>query len=308
MPSPQLESIVRMLKARPLRENMTFPEARAAFERVVQVFPAQPDVVREPVDAAGVPAEWFAAAGASGDRLIYYLHGGGYVVGSVNTHRELLGRISRAAAARVLAIDYRLAPEHPFPAAVEDSVAAYRWLLSTGADPANIVIAGDSAGGGLTVATLVALRDAGDPLPAAAVCISPWTDMEGSGASMTTKAEVDPMILLEHVSEGAKAYLGGADPRNPLASPIHADLTGLPPLLVQVGTSEVLLDDSTRLAERARAAGVDVTLEPWQEMIHVWHFFALILPEGQQAIDRIGAFVRERRPAAAPVAERTSAR
>ena len=306
MPSPQLESIVRMLKARPLRENMTFPEARAAFERVVQVFPAQPDVVREPVDAAGVPAEWFAAAGASGDRLIYYLHGGGYVVGSVNTHRELLGRISRAAAARVLAIDYRLAPEHPFPAAIEDSVAAYRWLLSTGADPANIVIAGDSAGGGLTVATLVALRDAGDPLPAAAVCISPWTDMEGSGASMTTKAEVDPMILLEHVSEGAKAYLGGADPRNPLASPIHADLAGLPPLLVQVGTSEVLLDDSTRLAERARAAGVDVTLEPWQEMIHVWHFFALILPEGQQAIDRIGAFVRERVGAAAGAAQQVA--
>jgi len=306
MPSPQLESIVRMLKARPLRENMTFPEARAAFERVVQVFPAQPDVVREAVDAAGVPAEWFAAAGASGDRLIYYLHGGGYVVGSVNTHRELLGRISRAAGARVLAIDYRLAPEHPFPAAIEDSVAAYRWLLSTGADPANIVIAGDSAGGGLTVATLVALRDAGDPLPAAAVCISPWTDMEGSGASMTTKAEVDPMILLEHVSEGAKAYLGGADPRNPLASPIHADLAGLPPLLVQVGTSEVLLDDSTRLAERARAAGVDVTLEPWQEMIHVWHFFALILPEGQQAIDRIGEFVRERVGASAGAAQQVA--
>jgi acetyl esterase/lipase len=206
----------------------------------------------------------------------------------------MISRLSRTAAARALAIDYRLAPEHPFPAAVEDATAAYRWLLSGGVDPAGVVIAGDSAGGGLTVATLVALRDAGDPLPAAAVCLSPWVDMEGLGESMTAKADVDPMIQRGEILEMAQAYLGEADPRTPLAAPLYADLTGLSPMLIQVGTAEVLLDDSIRLAERARAAGVDVTLEPWDDMFHVWQAFALLLPEGQQAIDRIGEFVRER--------------
>jgi acetyl esterase/lipase len=176
---------------------------------------------------------------------------------------------------------------------VEDSTAVYRWLLGTGVNPGRMVIAGDSAGGGLTMATLVALRDARDPLPAAAVCLSPWVDLEGLGESATTKAAVDPMIQGKAIAEGAKAYLAGADPRTPLAAPLYADLAGLPPLLIQVGTAEVLLDDSTRLAERARSAGVDVTLEPWDDMIHVWQIFAAMLPEGQQAIDRIGEFVRK---------------
>ncbi len=213
-------------------------------------------------------------------------------MGSISTHREMAGRLSRAAAARVLLIGYRLAPENPFPAAVEDSVTGYRWLISTGVDPGKVVIAGESAGGGLTVATLVALRDAGDPLPAAAIPVSPWVDMEALGESMTTKAEVDPMATKEGIAEMAKAYLGGADPRTPLAAPIYADLKGLPPLLIQVGTSEVLLDDANRLAERAKSAGVDVILEPWEDMIHMWHFFPM-LPEGQQANERIGEFVRK---------------
>lgn len=272
---------------------MPFEEQRAIFEQVTSIFAVPPDVSREPVEANGVPAEWIAAPDASVDRVIYYLHGGGYSIGSIKTHREMISRISRAAGAKALAIDYRLAPEHPFPAAVEDSTAAYRWLLSTGVDPARLVIAGDSAGGGLTVATLVALRDAGDPLPAAAVCISPWVDMEGLGESMKTKADVDPMIPADESHRAAKAYLGGADPRSPLAAPLYADLTGLPPLLIHVGTSEVLLDDSTRLAERARCAGVEVALEVWEDMIHVWHFFASMLPEGQRAIDRVGEFIRE---------------
>ncbi|MGD0205761.1 MAG: alpha/beta hydrolase fold domain-containing protein, partial [Dehalococcoidia bacterium] len=175
----------------------------------------------------------------------------------------------------------------------EDSTAAYRWLLSTGVDPARLVIAGESAGGGLTVATLVALRDAGDPLPTAAVCLSPWVDLEGLGESMTTKAEIDPITQREDILELAKAYLGDAHPRTPLAAPLYADLRGLPPLLIQVGTAETLLDDSTRLAERARSAGIDVVLEPWDDMFHMWHFFAAMLPEGQQAIDRIGGFIRK---------------
>lgn len=294
MASPQLETIVQMLKSRPSREDMSIEEARAAIEEAATVFPVPNDVLLEPVDAGGVPAEWISAPGAEADRVIYYLHGGGYNIGSIVSHRELVSRISRAAGARALAIDYRLAPEHPFPAAVEDSLAGYRWLLSGGADPARLVVAGDSAGGGLTVATLVALRDAGDPLPAAAVCLSPWVDMEGLGESMRTKGDLDPMVQYEHLLKGASAYLAGADPSHPLAAPLYADLSGLPPLLIQVGTAETLLDDSTRLAKRAKAAGMDVTLEVCDDMIHVFQFFAAMLPEGRQAIDRIGGFIRAR--------------
>ncbi len=303
MSSPQLQIIIQVLRANPLHETAgqaSFGKVRALFEQAISLIPAPADILTEPVDAGGVPAEWISAPGADASTVVYYLHGGGYAIGSINTHREMISRIARAANARALAIDYRLAPEHPFPAAVEDAVAAYRWLLSTGAAPERIVIAGDSAGGGLTVATLIALRDAGDPLPAAAVCISPWTDLAITGESMDTKADVDPMIKKADAIEGAKLYLGGADPRNPLASPLYADLSGLPPLLVQVGGSETLLNDATRLAERAQAAGVGVTLETWEEMIHVWHFFAFLLPEAQQAIDRIGEFIRQR--VAEPVA------
>ena len=293
MASQQLQVIIQMIRSQPDLHGAPVEQRRAAFEAVTQMFPVPDDVKSEPVDAGGIPAEWIAAPGADPERVIYYLHGGGYAMGSINTHREMVSRISRASGARALAIDYRLAPEHPFPAAVEDATAAYRWLLSAGVDPARLVIAGDSAGGGLTVATLVALRDAGDSLPAAAVCLSPWVDMEGIGESMTTKAEADPMVNREDLLEGAQAYLGGADPRTPLAAPLYADLKGLPPLLIHVGTAETLLDDSTRLAERAKAAGVDVTLEPWDDMIHVWQFVASMLAEGQQAIDRIGGFIRE---------------
>jgi len=293
MPSQQLQMIIGTLRSRPAMADLSIEDQRAAFDALASRFPLAEDVRRDPVDAAGVPAEWITTPEALHERGIYYLHGGGYTLGSINTHREIISRLSRAARARALAIDYRLAPEHPFPAAVEDSTAAYRWLLAIGVDPARLVIAGDSAGGGLTVATLVALRDAGDPLPAAAVCLSPWVDLEGLGESMTTRAEVDPMVQREELLQHVKAYLGDAHPRTPLAAPLYADLRGLPPLLIQVGTAETLLDDSTRLAERAKAAGVDVVLEPWDDMIHVWQFCAAILPEGQQAIDRIGEFIRK---------------
>ena len=301
MASEQLQTIIQAIRSQPDLHGAPIEQRRAAMEAVTVMFPVPDDVTREPVDAGGVPAEWIAAPGTDADRIIYYLHGGGYAIGSINTHREMISRLSRASGARALAIDYRLAPEHPFPAAIEDATTAYRWLLSTGVDPARVVIAGDSAGGGLTVATLISLRDAGDPLPAAAVCLSPWVDLEMTGDSMTTKAEADPMITQKDVLEGAQAYLNGADPRAPLASPIHADLSGLPPLLIHVGTAEVLLDDSTRLAERARSAGVDVTLEPWDDMIHVFQFFASMLPEAQQAIDRMGEFVRQHTGAKAAV-------
>jgi monoterpene epsilon-lactone hydrolase len=293
MASPQLQAIVKVLRSRPPLTELSIEDQRATFEALTSRFELAEDVRCQPVDAGGVPAEWITTPEAANERVIYYLHGGGYTLGSVNTHREMISRISRAAGARTLAIDYRLAPENPFPAALEDAMAAYRWLLSTGVDPARLAIAGDSAGGALTVATLVALRDAGEPLAAAAVCLSPWVDLALLGESMTTKAEIDPMLLREVGLQWAKAYLGGAHPRTPLASPLYADLTGLPPLLIQVGTAETLLDDSTRLAERAKSVGVDVALEVWDDMFHVWQFFASMLPEGQQAIDRIGEFIRE---------------
>ncbi|HLX04886.1 MAG TPA: alpha/beta hydrolase [Candidatus Binatus sp.] len=292
MSQQQLQQIIQMLKAQPIAGHPTVQDMRANFEKMAGVFPVAPEVKCEPVNAGGVKSEWVTAPGADAGRAVLYLHGGGYVIGSINTHRALAARISTAAKARVLVIDYRLAPEHPFPAAVEDSVAAYRWMLAQGLKPARIAVAGDSAGGGLTVATLVAIRDAKLASPGAGVCLSPWIDLEGIGDSMKSKASVDPMVQKDGLLEMAKHYLKGQNARSPLAAPLYADLTGLPPLLVQVGTSETLMDDSTRLAERARKAGVKVTLEPWENMIHVFQVFAPMLDEGQQAIDKIGEFVR----------------
>ena len=296
MASPELEAVIRMLRSRPVPEAPpTWAERRKGFEMLAAaLFRVADDVRVTPTRAGGVPAEWVEAPEAAPDRALLYLHGGGYTTGSPATHRDLAGRLSRAAGVRVLNVDYRLAPEHPHPAAVEDATAAFRWLLGEGIDPARVAVAGDSAGGGLTLATLVALRDEGTPLPAAGVGLSPWVDLEGLGESMTTKAAADPMVQREGLLEMARAYLGPHPPRTPLAAPLHADLRGLPPLLLHVGTAETLLDDALRFAERAREAGVDVRLETWDDMVHVWHIFAPMLPEGQQAIERIGEFLRKR--------------
>lgn len=287
----QLESLVGLIKSSPPLANADIKAMRAAAEQMGQMLPVDPAAKFAAIEAGVVKAEWCITPGADEGRVILYLHGGGYVSGSPAVYRSLAANLSRAAQSRVLVIDYRLAPEHPFPAAVEDSVASYRWLLAQGIQPARVVIAGDSAGGGLTAATLVAIRDARLPLPAAGVLLSPMVDLEGTGESMKTKAAEDPIVQKEQVAI-VKLYLNGKDPRTPLAAPLYADLTGLPPLLIQVGTSECLLDDSTRLAERATKAGVKVTLEQWDRMIHVWQLFASMLDEGQQAIDRIGEYVR----------------
>jgi phosphinothricin tripeptide acetyl hydrolase len=215
-------------------------------------------------------------------------------MGSLDTHRGLCARLSRAARARVLSVDYRLGPEHPHPAAVDDAVAAVRFVRESGVAPRRTAVAGDSAGGGLTVAALIALRDAGDPAPAAGLCISPWTDLALTGDTLRTKAQHDPMVRAADLRLMAAAYLAGRDARTPLASPLHADLAGLPPLLIQVGSAEILLDDAVRLAERASRAGVETDLRVWQDMIHVWHAFAEILPEGQQAVDEMAAFFEKR--------------
>jgi acetyl esterase/lipase len=291
MASAELKMILDFLRANPVQAEASIEQRRSEMTTGFTQFQVAADVHCQPVDAGGVPAEWITAPGAQPEKVIYYLHGGGYVMGSINTHREMVSRLSRAAGARALLIDYRLAPENQFPAALEDAMTAYRWLLSTGVKPNKLVIAGESAGGGLTVATLMALRDSQVPLPAAGICMSPWVDMECLGKSIVTKSSIDPMVRQNDLKMYVKAYLGDADRRTPLAAPIYGNLKGLPPLLIQVGTAEILFDDATRLAERARLDSVDVVFEPWEEMIHMWHMFPM-LPEGNQAIERIAEFMR----------------
>jgi epsilon-lactone hydrolase len=289
-----IEAVRAHLAKLPPADSLTVAERRAQYERAEKVFPTPPEVKVERVAAPAAPAEWLTPPTAEGRRVVLYLHGGGYVIGSPRSHRHLAAAIATAAGARALLLDYRLAPEHPFPAAVDDAVAAYRWLLDAGTTPGGIVIAGDSAGGGLTMATLLALRDARVPLPGAGVCISPWVDLTCSGATYATRAAADPIVRRAGVAEMAGAYLGARDARTPLASPLFADLRGLPPLLIHVGDAEVLLDDSVQLAARARAASVDTTIEVWDRMIHVWHWFLPMLDEAQAAVDAIGAFARAR--------------
>jgi epsilon-lactone hydrolase len=226
------------------------------------------------------------------DRHILYLHGGGHVSGKPALYRDFIWRIAAATHAGVFIIDHRLAPEHPFPAALDDAVAAYRALTADGRDPRRMAVMGESSGGGLALALLLRLRDEGVTLPAAAVALSPWTDLALTGPSLRQNAKADPMIRSDEAPRLASCYLAGADPRAPYASPLYGDPTGLPPTLIHVGSDEVLLDDSVRMAERMRAAGCRVELEIWPRMPHAWHVWARMMPEARTAIDRIGAFVQ----------------
>jgi epsilon-lactone hydrolase len=292
MPGQEIQAVREMLASFPDSSALSIPELRAFYDSFGQYFPVDDGISVEKIDAGGVNAEWVRTANASCEAVVLYLHGGGYIIGSPASHRHVVAAISQSTGASVLVLDYRLAPEHPFPAAVQDAVAAYRWLIEQGIAPNKIAIAGDSAGGGLTIATLVALREGGVELPAAGVCISPWTDLTNSSESFKTKAETDPIVTLEMLQGMTQAYLQGQDAKASLASPLFADLQGLPPLLLQVGTEEVLLDDSFNLEGRAKEAGVNVKLEVCDEMIHVWHFFFPMLKEGREAIDRIGDFFK----------------
>jgi monoterpene epsilon-lactone hydrolase len=249
---------------------------------------------RRPVDTGGVAAEWLVPASARPGRTLLYLHGGGFCIGSVNSHRGLATSVAHAAHARVLLIDYRLAPEHPFPAGLEDCVAAYRWLLAGGIRPEQLAVVGDSAGGALTLSLLLAARDRGIPLPAAAVCLSPATDLTLSGESHTGNARSDIFLDGRHVEQWFAWYLDGHDPRDPLVSAVYADLRGLPPLLIQVGSAEIFLSDAIRFADRARAAGVSVTLEVLEHGQHIQHVAASLLPEGREAVTHIGEFIDQR--------------
>ena len=244
------------------------------------------------VSADGVDGEWIAPANAPLDRAILYFHGGGFRLGSVSSHRDLIARLADASGCRVLAINYRLAPEHRFPAPVEDALAAYGWMLDQGLKPENVAFAGDSAGGNLVLAGMLSLRERGLPLPAAGVLMSPWTDLAATGASYVSRADADPIHQRPMILALAKNYLGEAgNPGHPLASPLYADLTGLPPLLIQVGDCETVLDDSVMFTEKARAAGVEVELQVWDGMIHVFQMFGAELPEAHQAIASIAQFL-----------------
>lgn len=269
--------------------NSTIAELRESSERLFgQVNDPAPASI-ELVDAAGVQACWITAPGVSPDRVVLFLHGGGYLMGSIDSHRDLMARISAAADARVLGLNYRLAPEHPYPAGLEDTRTAYQWLMDNGAAAERTVIVGDSAGGGLAVGAMLTLGGSGLPMPAACVLMSPWLDPECSSESMRGGVTDDPMVIRDTLRTMAALYLNGATPSG-LAD---WDLRGLPPTLVQVGRRELLVDEALLFAHRARGAGVDVTIEVWPGMIHVWQIFASELEEGREAIEVIGSFVRK---------------
>lgn len=288
--NPEIDIIRAELIASPRPSG--FPERRASLDALGGHYEMPAGVRVEPVSANGVSAEWTVSPEADHFRVLMFLHGGGYVSGSLKSHRHMVAELGRLAQARTLALDYRLAPEHPFPAALDDALAGYRFLLAQGIAPRNIALGGESAGGGLAMATMVSLRDAGDPLPACAWLSSPWTDLRQSGATMISKASVDPLIQKPYLDELAAAYLNGADPGNPLVSPIGAALEGLPPLLIQVGSAETLLDDSVRLAAVAGAAGMRVTLDIWPDMIHAFTLFYQQVAMARLALDQVAAFLR----------------
>jgi len=272
--------------------RLDVPKERFDVESMARLFRPIGPIQREPVSANEVAAEWISPPDREPRRAVLYIHGGSFVSGSIASHRTLAGNVALASDSHVLLIDYRLAPEHPFPAAVEDTVTAYTWLLAQGLSPGQLAVAGDSAGGNLALALLIHLRDHQLPMPAAGVCFSPAPDLTFSGASWGFNSEKDLMIVEAKEREAVRLYLRDADPRSPLASPSFADLGGLPPLLVQVGSHEVLLSDCEKIAEKARAAGVDVQFESWPEMQHEWQFAARLLPEARSAISHAGAFLR----------------
>jgi monoterpene epsilon-lactone hydrolase len=273
--------------------NTSIPQLRQEADKTSKFFGRLPKGIRvSPVTIDDLPAEWIVPSQAKKDKAILYFHGGGYVMGSVQAHRPIVTKFVKGSGVGALLFGYRLAPEYPFPAALEDSMTAYRWLLAQGVTPSHIVFVGDSAGGGLGLATLIALRDKGIALPAAVVALSPWTDLKCTGESLRTKAKVDPLTWAESWTVFSKYYVGDNDPGNPWISPLYGNLRGLPPMLIYVGEHEVLLDDSTRFAKKAKNTGVDITLRVGEGMVHCYPVLAPLFPEAKQAMDEICAFIK----------------
>jgi epsilon-lactone hydrolase len=269
----------------------SIPEQRKAMEKVMSRIGAPKGIMTEAVNIKGIKCEWVAVDKQSSERVILHLHGGGYNTGSIHTHRGLAAELSKASGERVLLPEYRLAPEHPFPAALDDTLSVYRWLLGQGISSSNIIISGDSAGGGLALSTVMALRDNGEVLPRALICMSPWADLTMSNETYRTNKGIDFMINIENIRDRAFMYAGGEELNNPLISPIFADFTDMPTILIQVGTDEVLLGESMAIAEKAKASCADVRLSVWEGMWHVWQLTGGMLPECSCALKEIGDFV-----------------
>jgi acetyl esterase/lipase len=286
----ELLAAVPVVDTTPTKESVI--ASRVASEAWAIATGEPEGVTYEPVDADGVAAEWTTPAGADPDRVLLYLHGGGYTVGSIASHRKLVGHLAKAAGMRGLSVEYRLAPENPFPAGLDDAVTVFAWLLGQGIEAGHIGIGGDSAGGGLAMATALALRERGLPAPGGLVLLSPWTDLATTGDSITSNVGKDLLLRrVEEDSPGIGWYAGDNDVKNPLISPLYADFGGFPPFIVHVGGSELLLDDSTRVAERASAAGCDVSIEVWPEMQHVFQIAAGNVPESDSSVDKLGSWL-----------------
>ena len=292
MAQSEIDAIRTLLSSKP--RPVGWPERRKRLDDVGSVWPVADDVKLTAVDVSGVPGEWSIVPGSDPSRVLMFFHGGGYCSGSILSHRRLVTEAGRAARVRTLAIVYRLAPEHPFHAAYDDALTAWRFLRNQGIFSAHIAIGGDSAGAGLTVALISRLHDAHEELPGCAWLVSPWTDLTMSGSTLTSKDAIDPLMHKTYLNELADAYLpAGMDRKDPRVSPLYADLRGFPPVLIQVGSAETLLDDATRLAAVAGAADVRVTLEIWPQMIHAWPLWNAHLEPGRRALASVGAFIRE---------------
>jgi epsilon-lactone hydrolase len=293
MAGNEIDAIRALLSSKPRPVGWT--QRRERLDEVGSVWPVAEDVNLDAVDLDGVPGEWSIAPGSDASRILMFFHGGGYCSGSILSHRRMVTEAGRVAGTRTLAVGYRLAPEHPFPAALDDALTAWRFLRNEGVEVGRIAIGGDSAGGGLTVAVINRLRDAGEELPGCAWLVSPWTDLTMSGETLATKDAVDPIIHKGYLDELADAYLpAGIDRTDPRVSPLYANLKGLPPTLIQVGSAETLLADATRFAAAAGADDVPVKLEIWPHMIHAWHLWNAHLEPGRRALAHAGAFIRER--------------
>jgi epsilon-lactone hydrolase len=291
MVQSEIDAIRALLSSKP--RPVGWLERRQRLDEVGSVWPVAEDIALSPVDAGGVPAEWSLAPGSDASRVLMFFHGGGYCSGSILSHRRMVTEAGRAAGMRTLAIGYRLAPEHPFPSALEDARAAWRFMITQGVGAAHVAVAGDSAGGGLSVALINTLRSAGEPFPACAWLVSPWTDLTMSGSTLASKGAVDPLIQKDYLNELADAYVpGGLDRKDPRVSPLYADLRGFPPTLIQVGSAETLLADATRLAAALGSADAPVTLEAWPHMIHAWPLWNAHLEPARRALASAGAFLR----------------